>query len=375
MKRIILLTFLLMNSLAFSQISSIEFESAKLNGSRKLTIITPEKYDKKQKYPLIVVLNAHRLLETTVSSVRYLTQTGELPPSIIVGIYNNDQEVIVPEKVGVPFDDSAKFFDFVAQEVLPYMHNKYNVGDFKTIISDGYAANLVHFYLLKEVSLFDAYVSLNPIVDPNTIDPIKNQVGMFKKSIFYYLGWTENDDSEIVRENQNLDYALKGIDSQNLFYYRGEYTKVSPDAIAPIGIVQGLNLIFSRYQPITMKEYNESIIKLQVDIGQYLEDKYQVINRLYKIDKKPLLNDIKIIYNAILKNQDWDSLPILSNFVRKPYKGTALSDFFEGEYFNYTDNPKRAFKSYQQAFSLSEIDFVTKEFLGRKLEESQLRKK
>lgn len=367
--------FCIVSQCVTAQITSEELSSAKLGGSRKITIITPNGYDKKEKYPLFVVLNPHRLLEPTVSTMRYFSNSRELPPCIIVGVYNNDNEVVVPEDTGVPIHESANFFEFIGKEVIPHIEKKYSIGTFKGIIADGDAGHFINYYLLKENSLFNAYLSLNPNLLPNIDEAVANQLASFKMPIFYYLAWTENDDNVKVEKTQKLHNAIKAKSSENLVYYFGEFPKVSPEAVCPAGIPEGLNLIFSEYRPISMKEYAEKVVKINENSVKYLEDKYKEIKRLYDIDKTPLLTDIRAIYAAILKNADWESLPILSDISRKSYKGTALSDFLEGEYFYYTQNPKRAFKSYQQAFSLQEIGFVTKEILEQKLEETQKARK
>lgn len=375
MKRFFLILFCIVTQSVTSQVTSEELSSSKLVGSRKITIITPNGYDKKEKYPIFVVLNAHRLLEPTVSSMRYFSNLGEVPPCIIVGVYNNDNEVIVPEKVGVPFDESANFFEFIGQEVIPHIQKKFSTNDFKGIIADGHAANFVNFYLLKEQSLFDAYLSLNPTLISSTTEPLADQLETFKKPIFYYLAWTENEDNTKVEKIQQLNRAIKSKESDFLTYYSGNFPKVSPFAVAPAGIPEALNLIFSEYQPISMREYAEKVVKVDENIVKYLQEKYKTIKTLYGIEKTPLLGDIRAIYAAILKNADWESLPILTDFVRKYYKTTALPDFLEGEYFYYTQNLRRAFKSYQQAYALQEIDFVNKQIIEEKLEETRKARK
>lgn len=370
-KVLLLLTFIMLGHLGFSQISSEDLNSSKLGSSRKITTIAPEGYDKKQKYPLFVVLNAHLNLEPVVANVRYLTRIGHMPPSVIVGVYNEDDEVVVPQETGVPFNDSANFFEFIGQEVIPHIAKKYSLNDFKGIIANGEAGNFINFYLLKENSLFNAYISINPDLQERNIEPIVNQLGSFKKPIFYHLSWTENDDKKKVEIIQKLHKQIASKEKNDNLIYVNSSVQTAPEAVALSSIPEGLNLIFEEYRPITMREYAEEIIKINENVAEYITEKYKKIQTLYGIEKKPLMNDVKAIYHASIKNADFESLPILGEFVRKDYKDTALPDFIEGEYFARTELPKRAFKSYQRAFSLAEVDFITKEYLGQKIEEMQ----
>ncbi|MDO4881455.1 MAG: alpha/beta hydrolase-fold protein [Capnocytophaga sp.] len=368
MKRILLTIFCAFIQYSWAQIYEEDIRSQKLKEKRKVTVVLPDQYDKKQKYPLFVVLNADRLLEPSVSSVRYFSNIGEMPPCIVVGIYNEEEDVTIPKETGVPFNDSANFFEFVGQEVIPHIQNKYSVNNFKGIIADDEAGNFINYYLLKEKSLFNAYLSLNPDVREHIIEPLAAQLQTFQSPIFYYLAWTDNEDLTKVAEIKSLNKAIRSKELPHSFYFSGDFPQVSPKAVAPGGIPEGLNLIFEEYRPITMREYAEKIMKIDSNIVQYLEDKYKNIKELYGIDKTPLLGDIKAVYNAIVRNGDLESLPILAEFIRKPYKDTALPDFLEGDYYDRIKLPKKAFKSYQKAYMLKDIDFITKDLIGERLE-------
>ena len=172
MKKLLLTLLVLLSARMGAQITSENLGSKDMDGTRKVTVVLPDGYDKREKYPLFVVLNASRLLEPTVTSFRYFSRTGEVPPSIIVGIYNDEDDVTVPEETGVPFNDTAVFFEFVGQTVIPRVQSKYSTNDFRGIIGDGEAANFINYYLLKENSLFNAYISLSP----NMMEKITNSI-------------------------------------------------------------------------------------------------------------------------------------------------------------------------------------------------------
>ena len=155
------------------------------------------------------------------------------------------------------------------------------------------------------------------------------------------------------------------------FYFSEDFPKVSPSAVAASGIPEALNLFFEHYRPITMKEYAEKVVKVQSNTTQYLQDKYKTIKDLYGIDKFPLLGDVKAIYAAILKNADFESLPILSKYIKPYYKDTALPDYLEGDYYLRVQEPQKAFRALQRAYGAKEIDFVTKELISQTLEKLQ----
>ena len=342
-----------------------------MDDTRKITIVLPDGYDKRQKYPLFVVLNASRLLEPTVTSLRYFARTGEVPPSIIVGIYNQEDDVTIPQETGVPFNDTAVFFEFVGQVVIPHVQSKYATNGFKGIIADGEGANFINYYLLKENSLFNAYISLSPNMTEKITNSIPEQLASFKTPIFYYLGWTQDEDNVTLKKITDLDKLMSVKKLERSFYFSQPFPQVTTSAVSIMGISEALNLFFEEYRPITMREYAEKVLKIQSNTTQYLEDKYKKIKDLYGIDKEPLLEDVKAIYAAILKNADFESIPILVKYIKPYYKNTALPDYLEGDYYQRIQEPQKAFRSLQRAYGAKEIDFVTKELVSQTLEKLQ----
>ena len=371
MKKLLLTLLVLFSARVGAQIISENLGSKDMDDTRKITIVLPDGYDKRQKYPLFVVLNASQLLEPTVTSLRYFARTGEVPPSIIVGIYNQEDDVTIPQETGVPFNDTAVFFEFVGQVVIPHVQSKYATNGFKGIIADGEGANFINYYLLKENSLFNAYISLSPNMTEKITNSIPEQLASFKTPIFYYLGWTQDEDNVTLKKITDLDKLMSVKKLERSFYFSQPFPQVTTSAVSIMGISEALNLFFEEYRPITMREYAEKVLKIQSNTTQYLEDKYKKIKDLYGIDKEPLLEDVKAIYAAILKNADFASIPILVKYIKPYYKNTALPDYLEGDYYQRIQEPQKAFRSLQRAYGAKEIDFVTKELVSQTLEKLQ----
>jgi hypothetical protein len=371
MKKLLLTLLVLFSARVGAQIISENLGSKDMDDTRKITIVLPDGYDKRQKYPVFVVLNASRLLEPTVTSLRYFARTGEVPPSIIVGIYNQEDDVTIPQETGVPFNDTAVFFEFVGQVVIPHVQSKYATNGFKGIIADGEGANFINYYLLKENSLFNAYISLSPNMTEKITNSIPEQLASFKTPIFYYLGWTQDEDNVTLKKITDLDKLMSVKKLERSFYFSQPFPQVTTSAVSIMGISEALNLFFEEYRPITMREYAEKVLKIQSNTTQYLEDKYKKIKDLYGIDKEPLLEDVKAIYAAILKNADFESIPILVKYIKPYYKNTALPDYLEGDYYQRIQEPQKAFRSLQRAYGAKEIDFVTKELVSQTLEKLQ----
>ena len=70
-----------------SQIIYEEFESNKLNESRRLKIQLPRDYETNTEkvYPIVIVLDANYLFEPVAGNVDYFSYWEDMPESIVVG--------------------------------------------------------------------------------------------------------------------------------------------------------------------------------------------------------------------------------------------------------------------------------------------------
>jgi hypothetical protein len=126
-------------------------------------------------------------------------------------------------------------------------------------------------------------------------------------------------------------------------------------------IPKALESIFLVFQPISKKEYKETILNLEGNPVDYLTEKYQMIDELFGIKKPILINDFKAIEAAIKKKENWEYFEDLGKLARKEYPDTLLGNYYLGRFYEETGEPKKAMKTYQSAYVLSEIAGITKD--------------
>jgi len=103
-------------------------------------------------------------------------------------------------------------------------------------------------------------------------------------------------------------------------------------------------------------------------VFQYLQKKYDLIESLFGFRKPVDLNDIMAIYAGCRKKQDTESLKPLSDLCKQEFPNTMLGFYFEGEYYEQTGDPKKALRTFEKAFGMEEIDFLTKEMALEKMD-------
>ncbi|HEA20391.1 MAG TPA: esterase [Pricia antarctica] len=354
------------------QVTQEIFESFKLQERRDVRYYVPEEYDKAKKYPLIVVLDGDYLFDQTVANAKFYNKFHGMPASIVVGVDQSKNglrfdDCAFESDTGLPSEKGKLFFEFIGTELIPYIETTYNTASFKTIVGYDISANFQNYWLFKEKSLFSAYINISPSLAPQMEARVPARLMSFDQPMFYQLiveGLKDDDTARILQMNN----TIKAISKDNLNYDFTQYDGADDISIATYGIGQAFDNIFRMFKPISPKEYKEKILTLDGPVYQYLEDKYQVIEDLFGFEKTVELNDIMAIYAATRKKEDVESLKPLSDMCKKQFPGTMLGFYFEGEYYEQIGEPKKAFKTFEKAFNMEEIDFLTKEMALEKID-------
>lgn len=368
MKRLFLLIAFVCLQNAFGQIISEEFNSSRLNDKRKIAIYLPEGYSDKEAYPLFVVLDAVALMEPTIAAARYYEYLQSMPKSIIVGVFNTNTDISIASEVGHPMNETAQFFEFIGTELVPYIKGKYPINTLRGIIASEEAAYFASHYLLSDKPLFNALIALNPKVQSYIKESLPEQFTKARHHKFCYIATTDMESDETLKEIEDLDIRLKKAFNKNINYNYEKFVATSPESADLMGIARGFDLLFDIYKPITAKEFKEKIQPLQENIFQYLGEKYTRIYNELGVRKKPSLNDIFAIYDAIHKREDWLSLSDLSDFVKaNGYSDTAMPNFFLGEYYEKIEDYKKATRAYQRAYGEPSIDFIKSDLINERI--------
>tara|TARA_R110002051_G_scaffold105233_1_gene178103 strand:+ start:564 stop:1706 length:1143 start_codon:yes stop_codon:yes gene_type:complete len=357
---------------ANAQITQEIFESYKLQEKRDVRYYIPENYTADKKYPLIVVLDAEYLFDNVVANAKYYSKFSGMPESIIVGVEQGKNglrynDCGFDEASGLPTDKGKSFFEFIGMELIPYLESNYSTAPFKTFVGYDITANFGNFYLFKDDSLFNAYISISPTLAPEMENRLPARLGAINKKIFYSLiveGENSSDKNRILA----MDKTIKDLNKESLRYFFDVYENADHVSVATYGIGKALDNIFNMFKPISKKEYKEKILTSEEPVFKYLDDKYTMIADLFGFKKSVELNDVMAIYAACRKKEDLESLKDLSDLCQKEFPGTMLGFYFEGEYYEQLGEPKKALRTFEKAFGMEEIDFLTKDMALEKMD-------
>lgn len=371
MKRFIPVLALLFGLQVFSQVKQEVFESFKLQEKRDVQYYIPEEYDEEKKHALIVVLDAEYLFEDVVAKAKFYHKFHGMPPAIVVGIDQGKNQLrkadcAFDETNGLPSDKGKMFFEFLGMELIPYMETTYNIAPFKMIVGYDITANFGNFYLFKEQPMFNSYVSISPVLALEMESRVATRINALDKQIFYHL-IAEKDPKEKDKNINALNSSLKGIDKESFHYYYDEYP-ADHISIVTYGMGKAFDDVFSIFKPISPTEYKEKIITSDEPVFDYLKNKYAMIEDLYGFSKEADLNDIMAIYAGCRKKEDIESLKALSDLCKKTFPETMMGFYFEGEALEWEGEPKKALRTFEKAFGMEEIDFLTKDMALDKMD-------
>ena len=356
-----------------AQVKYETFESSKLGETREIKILLPRSYktDRNKEYPVIFVLDGDYLFEAVSGNVDYYSYWEDMPESVVVGINQVGKrydDCLYSKQNSLPIESGANFFEFLGMELLPYIEQNYRTTNFRVIVGHGETANFINYYLLKPQPLFQAYITISPELAPDMITYLPEQLKKVQTSTFYYLANTHNDTESIKKATSALDTDLAAIENDKLLYSFDSFEKPSHYSVPLSAIPNALQNFFSVYQPISKKEYQETILKLDGSPVEYLQKKYEDIFNLYGLKKKILINDFRAIAAAIEKNEKFDDYEQLGKIARDLYPKTLLGSYYLARFYEEKGESKKAMRTYQSGYTLDEIAGITKDEMLQKAE-------
>lgn len=366
MRRLILFAMFCTTPL-YAQTQYEYIESDRL-GTRELKIQLPRNYEENTEkyYPLILVLDGDFLFEIVAGNVDYTSYWADMPEALVVGINQvetRSEDLFVSDATFFPTQDGAKFYEFLGTELMPYLEENYRLGTFKVAVGHGASANFINFYSFRKTPLFQAYIALSPSMSPYMDSNLTEQLADLKSPLFYYMSTASEDFRDHRKDITALNTKLEAIDSNHLFYAFDNFDGLDHYGLVNASIPKALQHIFLVFQPISRSEYKKYILPLETSPVAYLTEKYDRIETLFGIEKQILLNDFRAIASALDKKEQFEYFKDLAKLARESYPDSVLHNYYMGRFYEATGNPKKAMKTYREAYIYQEIDGITKDDL------------
>lgn len=364
---------LLVTAQSFSQTIYKEIKSSKLNTVRELKIKLPKDYNPEAniKYPVILVFDGDYLFEPIAGQVDFQTYFDDMPPSIIVGVIQGNERYYdgyVDPVSGLPTESGLRFYNFVEQELIPFIDKNYKTSPFRVAVGHDLMGNFINAFLFKENPAFQAYVCISPDFSGSITDYLAERLDYFKKDIFYYMA-TADDDFRGIRETVlEINTLIKDVDNENLTYYFDNFEDEKHYSLVSGAIAKSFDKIFNIYKPIREKELQEKVVSYDGTLDKYLIDRYSRIEELFGITKKIEEEEIEKVLKIAEERDDLESVFKLGKLAQKLYPKSSLGSFILAQHSEKSGKNKKAMKYYKTALDLEETSHITKEYIMSQVE-------
>ena len=369
MKNLFLLAFsVLLCVQSFAQVSYETFESQQLNTSRDLKIKLPKDYDPESdlKHPVILVFDAEYLFEPVAGQVSYQTYFDEMPQSIVVGVIQNKErfyDSYFDELTGLPIESGKRFYNFISQELIPYIDSQYNTSKFKVAVGHDLMGNFINSFLFQDDPIFQAYINLSPDFKGTMNDNLVARLEWLKDDVFYYMATSDGDIKPIRDRIRSTNSSLETLDNKNLTYYFDELIGDSHYTLVSGALSKALDRIFELYKPIDDKELREKALVYEGTLDDYIVDRYKRIDDLFGVYKPITQTEFEQLITVADKREDIESIYKIGKLANKLYPNSSFGTYYMAQYAEKSGKTKKAVKLYESALNLDEMAHINKEFI------------
>jgi hypothetical protein len=349
--------------------------SDKLSTEREITIQLPRDYnlDEEKRYPVFIVFDGDYLFEIVSGNVDYMSFWGDIPEAIVVGINQIDSrynDTSVVDNINfTPISSTANFFEFVSQELIPYINKNYRTTNFRVAVGHERTANFINFFLIKKVPIMNGYIAVSPKYTKKMKEYLAQYLISSSQNIYYYLSTSNEDFQSISGDVLDFNQRLDSLNNENIHYKFQNLVIPSHYTLPAYTIPYSIEDMFSIYKDINRIEYDSIILKLETSPVKYLEEKYEKIKNHFGVIKEMSINDFIAVEQYIDEKEKFHFFKDLAKLATSKYRETILPSYYMGRFYEETGDTEKAMHIYRSAYNMEDVAGITKEYLLQKAEE------
>ena len=349
--------------------------SDKLSAEREITIQLPRDYnlEEEKRYPVFIVFDGDYLFEIVSGNVDYMSFWGDIPEAIVVGINQIDSrynDTSVVDNINfTPISSTANFFEFVSQELIPYINKNYRTTNFRVAVGHERTANFINFFLIKKVPIMNGYIAVSPKYTKKMKEYLAQYLISSSQNIYYYLSTSNEDFQSISEDVLDFNQRLDSLNNENIHYKFQNLAVPSHYTLPAYTIPYSIEDMFSIYKDINRIEYDSIILKLETSPVKYLEEKYEKIKNHFGVIKEISINDFIAVEQYIDEKEKFHFFKDLAKLATSKYRETILPSYYMGRFYEETGDAEKAMHIYRSAYNMEDIAGITKEHLLQKADE------
>jgi len=262
-----------------------------LQEGRPIIISLPIGYNVSEaNYPVLYLLDGLGNIKHEIGTVELLTESGIIPPMIIVAIESLDRSRdLTPSNAGqdvyggtgdtgIPQSGGAReFLEFLEKELIPYVESNYRTHPYRLLEGHSFGGLFSTYTLMEKPKIFDAFIIQSPALWWNKEEMTEKAKEFFKSSVnldkSVYFGIGGGDGWGMRQELIRYVDVVKQNKPKNLRWKYEEVGDEGHDDARLLLNYYGLKFVFSDLKASEgfLKNYsNEEFLKGE----QNLIDKY-----------------------------------------------------------------------------------------------------
>jgi len=355
------LIFLILVQPIFSQVTSKNIESKILQEYRNVKIYVPASYkkDSTKIYPLAIILDAEDLFDLYVANAKLFAKKQEAPEQIIVGIPQLETRIrdcSYNISNGSPSPTAKDFMNFINLELLQYLDENYRLSPFKVLVGKSLTANFINYFLLGNSDNFNAFININPSYAQDMPGFLSNKIPAINIPIYYYLS-SGSYNSKSKQDKINAVGNLFNASENTFIHHKMTFFKdINSTTSLGLSIPDALAFIYKMYGPISKKEYDTKISKMEPpDAISFLEKKYVEIEYYFGTNIAIRQKDIIRIEPIIINKSNGDYLSEFGKMILRLYPNSPLGYYYIGRYYETGNEFKKALKYYKIGYSKMDL--------------------
>ncbi len=229
-----------------------------LDEERTILVHLPQGYHQTDAdYPVVYLLYGDQVTTYFAEAVAILDrlgQTGRIPPMILVSVMNSDRYrdllPLYPDDTPTGIENFQEFF---AEELIPWMEQKYRTKNYRILVGPQAGANFGLFTMVKKPSLFHAFILNDPFRWAGGRDLLVEETEWYfanHETIKKFIYITYNADDELEREGIKYLMHLKELVDTTQpagFTLELDFRENHDEFIQPFGLREGIKKLFIDY--------------------------------------------------------------------------------------------------------------------------------
>lgn len=315
---------------------------------RKYWVSLPKGYNETtDRYPIIFLFDGNEqfLRNLILFDTDQLTENGEIPPCIIVGIIQRNRVLDFGPLYAVksnPNSDKVngdKFFDFLKEELLPELKKNYRTQDFKIGIGHSLGGLFLLNSFTKDSGFFNGIIAISPALEMNRDSTLFSNLQktlhskLSKQTFFCWSSGTDGINEVTFRPASKLLAKLLADNPNPLFRYKyvdlpGKYHNNTP----LYTMLDAFGFLFGDWD--IAKWYRGLFYDKNVEPVAAYRQRKEIIKKIYGFDEDPTEDRIQnnVGSQLITKKKYTEALPYLIKALQmKPNSSGYNEDLSEVE--------------------------------------------